>query len=73
MKRIAILNETKDRVKNISLCDSLESALEFHGDCVVEETEITGEAGTGYYWDGSVFTPGNPNDLVETINQPVEE
>jgi hypothetical protein len=78
-KRFALLTHEGTRVNNISLCEDYETAVAFHGEgTVVEITEATGEAVFGSHWDGSVFTPGNPDDLIpvreteEVVEEPVE-
>jgi hypothetical protein len=73
-KRFALLTNNGTRVNNISVCEDYESAVAFHGDgFVVEITETTGEPEFGSYWDGTVFTPGNPEDLYPVSEPTVTE
>ena len=73
-KRFALLTHEGTRVNNISLCEDYEAAVAFHGEgVVVEITEATGEAVFGSHWDGTVFTPGNPDDLIPAPQEEVVE
>ena len=72
-KKFALLTHNGTRVNNISLCEDYEAAVVFHGEGIpVEITEATGEPIVGSYWDGNIFTPGNPDDLI-SIPETTEE
>lgn len=71
--RVAVLTLNNTRVKHISLCEDMESAINMHGPDVVEVTETTGAAEPGSHWDGSVFTRGNPEDLIAPKEESIVE
>lgn len=55
-KRFAVVNPAGGVVSNVVAGEDLETVTAVVGGCI-EETEVTGRAGIGYAWDGTVFTP----------------
>lgn len=71
-RKFAVLKD--NLVENTVLCDDEVSAVENFGNregyLVVEETELTGPAGTNFIWDGEKFN--NPNPPTLTVEEPQE-
>ena len=55
MKTFAVVQHAGGIVTNIVVGDDISVVESIVGQCV-EVTDETGPAGTGYYWDGQVFT-----------------